>query len=165
MYIKGETAHEALLARQDAELRLLENMKRCLALRIKCDREYAISMNTVVLQVTKSQGGRGHWAVYYTSLQSFTRFSYLLGQQLRYFYWILIGLFIKLNVQSFEPIIVIYRRDNYINNHWGCTSMYQPLAYPFRSLKKSTNLLQCISFACLSVWLIECSNLFKHILL
>ena len=49
--LQGETAHEALLARQDAELRLLENMKRCLALRIKCDREYAISLNTAILQV------------------------------------------------------------------------------------------------------------------
>lgn len=51
--LQGETAHEALLARQDAELRLLENMKRCLALRIKCDREYAISLNSVVLQAQK----------------------------------------------------------------------------------------------------------------
>jgi len=51
--LQGETAHEALLARQDAELRLLENMKRCLALRIKCDREYAISLNTLILQAQK----------------------------------------------------------------------------------------------------------------
>ncbi|XP_023340966.1 tyrosine-protein kinase Fer [Eurytemora carolleeae] len=51
--LQGETAHEALLARQDAELRLLENMKRCLALRIKCDREYAISLNTAILQAQK----------------------------------------------------------------------------------------------------------------
>eukprot|EP00088_Acartia_fossae_P059822 TRINITY_DN7150_c0_g1_i1.p1 TRINITY_DN7150_c0_g1~~TRINITY_DN7150_c0_g1_i1.p1 ORF type:complete len:868 (+),score=211.06 TRINITY_DN7150_c0_g1_i1:62-2665(+) len=51
--LQGETAHEALLARQDAELRLLENMKRCLALRIKCDREYAISLTTVTLQAQK----------------------------------------------------------------------------------------------------------------
>jgi len=51
--LQGETAHEALLARQDAELRLLENMKRCLALRIKCDREYAIALNTVILQAQK----------------------------------------------------------------------------------------------------------------
>merc|ERR1719495_1546543 len=51
--LQGEAAHEALLARQDAELRLLENMKRCLSLRIKCDREYAIALNTVVLQAQK----------------------------------------------------------------------------------------------------------------
>jgi len=51
--LQGEAAHEALVARQDAELRLLENMKRCLSLRIKCDREYAIALNTVVLQAQK----------------------------------------------------------------------------------------------------------------
>lgn len=51
--LQGEPAHEALLTRQDAELRLLDNMKRCLALRIKCDREYAIALNTVVLQAQK----------------------------------------------------------------------------------------------------------------
>lgn len=51
--LQGETAHEALLARQDAELRLLENMKRCLTLRIKCDREYAIALNAMVLQAQK----------------------------------------------------------------------------------------------------------------
>ena len=47
---QGEAAHEALISRQDAELRLLENMKRCLTLRVKCDREYAIALNSVVLQ-------------------------------------------------------------------------------------------------------------------
>ena len=51
--LQGEAAHEALISRQDAELRLLENMKRCLSLRIKCDREYAISLNTCVLQAQK----------------------------------------------------------------------------------------------------------------
>ena len=47
---KYQAAHEALISRQDAELRLLENMKRCLTLRVKCDREYAIALNSVVLQ-------------------------------------------------------------------------------------------------------------------
>ena len=42
-------ATEALLARQDGEIRLLENMKRCLTLRIKADREYAINLNGFVL--------------------------------------------------------------------------------------------------------------------
>lgn len=51
--LQGEAAHEALISRQDAELRLLENMKRCLSLRIKCDREYAISLNTCVLQAQR----------------------------------------------------------------------------------------------------------------
>ena len=41
------------------------------------------------------QGGRGHWAVYYTSPESFeTKFSYSLAQLLWGFYCILIGCFI-----------------------------------------------------------------------
>ena len=28
--LQGDSAHEALITRQDAELRLLENMKRCI---------------------------------------------------------------------------------------------------------------------------------------
>jgi len=51
--LQGHEAHEALISRQDAELRLLDNMKRCLSLRVKCDREYAIALNTVVLQAQK----------------------------------------------------------------------------------------------------------------
>ena len=65
--LQGDSAHEALITRQDAELRLLENMKRCalhclgqlwvnimfrcITLRVKCDREYSIALNSVVLQV------------------------------------------------------------------------------------------------------------------
>ena len=65
--LQGDSAHEALITRQDAELRLLENMKRCIVhclgqflinimfrcitLRVKCDREYSIALNSVVLQV------------------------------------------------------------------------------------------------------------------
>merc|ERR1712198_42126 len=51
--LQGEAAHEALISRQDAELRMLENMKRCLSLRVKCDREYAIALNSVILQAQK----------------------------------------------------------------------------------------------------------------
>ena len=45
-------ATEALLARQDCEIRLVENVKRCLTLRIKADREYAINLNAFVLQAS-----------------------------------------------------------------------------------------------------------------
>lgn len=51
--LQGDSAHEALLTRQDAEIRLLENMKRCITLRVKCDREYSIALNSVVLQAQK----------------------------------------------------------------------------------------------------------------
>lgn len=42
--LQGKTAHDALLVRQDAELRLLEVMKRCLLQKVKCDKEYAIAL-------------------------------------------------------------------------------------------------------------------------
>ena len=45
--LQGKTSHEALLARQDAELRLLENLKRWLVLRIKCDRDYAAALTSL----------------------------------------------------------------------------------------------------------------------
>ena len=51
--LQGQQSHDAILTRIDAELRLLENMKRCLGLRVKADREYAISLNSFVLQAQK----------------------------------------------------------------------------------------------------------------
>ena len=49
------------------------------------------------------------------------------------FYWILIGWFIKLSGQMFWTLILIYRRGNFVYYHWGWTSIYRPLSYPFRS--------------------------------
>ena len=34
----------------------------------------------------------------------------------------------------FQSLILIYRRGNFMYHHWGCTSIYWPLSYPFRSL-------------------------------
>lgn len=51
--LQGKTSHEALMSLQDAELRLLDNMKRCMSLRVKCDREYAIALNSVCIQTLK----------------------------------------------------------------------------------------------------------------
>ncbi len=51
--LQGTTSHDAILQRVDAELRLLENMKRCLMVRVKADREYAISLNAFVMQSQK----------------------------------------------------------------------------------------------------------------
>ena len=47
---------------------------------------------------------------------------------------ILIGWFIKLSVQIFQPLIVIYRKGNFDYHHWGYTLIYQPLSYPCRSI-------------------------------
>ena len=43
----------------------------------------------------------------------------------------LIGLFIKLSVQSFQPPILIYRRGNFVYHHWGLKSIYRLLSYHF----------------------------------
>lgn len=42
--LQGRTSHEALLGLQDCELRLLDSVKRCVTQRIKCDRDYANSL-------------------------------------------------------------------------------------------------------------------------
>ena len=42
---------------------------------------------------------------------------------------ILIGWIIELNVQTFQPLFLIYRRGNFVYHHSWCTSC------PFRSLK------------------------------
>lgn len=51
--LQGRAAHEALLVRQDAELRLMETMKRCLAQKVKCDKDYAVALSTVAQQGLK----------------------------------------------------------------------------------------------------------------
>ena len=82
-----------------------------------------------------NKGGMGHRAVYYTSPQSIKiMFSYSLVQQLWGLLLILIGWFIKLSCQMFQPLIVIYRRGNFVYHDCGSTKIYQTLSYPFRSL-------------------------------
>ena len=56
--LQGTSSHDAILQRVDSELRLLENMKRCLTARVKADREYAIGkfwqIVKICLLLTKS---------------------------------------------------------------------------------------------------------------
>lgn len=49
----GRAAHEALLARQDAELRLMEAMKRSIQAKMKSDREYALALSAAASQGQK----------------------------------------------------------------------------------------------------------------
>lgn len=51
--LQGKIAHEALLSRQDAELRLLDSMKRCIILKVKSDRDYAVALSAVASQGLK----------------------------------------------------------------------------------------------------------------
>lgn len=48
--LQGRQAHDALLARQDAELRLLDIMKRTMQQKAKHDREYAVGLANVAQQ-------------------------------------------------------------------------------------------------------------------
>ena len=79
-----------------------------------------------------SQEGRRHWAVYYTGTQSFIIICWF--NHFGDFYWILIGWFTKFSFQSCQPLILIYRTGNFLYHHYGCTSVYRPLSYPFKSL-------------------------------
>ena len=53
--------------------------------------------------------GRGHWPVYYSSPQCFIKAQLIWGH-----YRILIGLFIRVTFQTFQPLIVIYRKGNFV---------------------------------------------------
>ncbi|XP_061930216.1 tyrosine-protein kinase Fer isoform X5 [Apis cerana] len=51
--LQGQSSHEALLARQDAEIKLLETMRRCLTIKVKSDREYASTICSLTMQGKK----------------------------------------------------------------------------------------------------------------
>ena len=62
------------------------------------------------------KGGGRYWAVHYTSPQSFMiTFSYSLA--LETFYWTFIAWVITLHAQTFQLLIVIYRRDSFVYHH------------------------------------------------
>lgn len=51
--LQSKAGHEALLGRQDAELRLLETMRRCISNKVKCDREYSTALCAITSQGQK----------------------------------------------------------------------------------------------------------------
>ncbi|XP_012286395.1 tyrosine-protein kinase Fer isoform X1 [Orussus abietinus] len=55
--LQGQSSHEALLGRQDAEIKLLETMRRCLTNKVKSDREYASTISSLTLQGKKIERG------------------------------------------------------------------------------------------------------------
>ena len=46
--LQGSSSHEALLTLQDNEIRVLENIRKCLSMRIKCDRDYSAQLSQMV---------------------------------------------------------------------------------------------------------------------
>ncbi|XP_077483362.1 tyrosine-protein kinase Fer isoform X2 [Amblyomma americanum] len=55
--LQGWSSHDALLSVQDAELRLLENMRRFIMHRVKCDREYSLALSALCVQTAKQEPG------------------------------------------------------------------------------------------------------------
>ncbi|XP_063987562.1 tyrosine-protein kinase Fer isoform X2 [Diachasmimorpha longicaudata] len=51
--LQSQASREALLGRQDAEIKLLETMKRCLTTKVKSDREYASTISSLSIQGKK----------------------------------------------------------------------------------------------------------------
>lgn len=51
--LQGQASHEALLNRQDAEIKLLDIMRKCIAAKIKSDKEYASSIASLSVQGKK----------------------------------------------------------------------------------------------------------------
>jgi len=51
--LHGKAAHEALLGRQDAELRLMDLMRKCVAQKVRGDRDYGQALINVAHQGQK----------------------------------------------------------------------------------------------------------------
>jgi len=54
--LQGWQSHEALLGVQDYEINLLENVRKCVIHRAKCDREYVAALSSVIGTVTQKLG-------------------------------------------------------------------------------------------------------------
>ena len=80
---------------------------------------------STILVIGFIQAGRGHCTVYFHSPQSFIILTTL---------EILIGWLIKLSLKMFSSLTVINWRGDFVCHYLGCTTIYWPLSYPFRSL-------------------------------
>ena len=49
----------------------------------------------------------------------------------------MIGWLNKMSVQTFQPLILIHLRGNFVYHHLECSWIYRLLSYPFRSLFKT----------------------------
>ena len=95
---------------------------------------------------------KGQQPVYYTSPQSFIihfLICYLLNDFGTFVNFDSFGWFIRMSVHTLQPLFLIYRRGNFVNHHWGYTSIYRPLSYTFRSLRHS-HLLKSLVLCALS---------------
>ena len=85
----------------------------------------------------------GTFVIFFVTYDCIYSYSHIYVWILILYYKIVIGWFIKSSVKTFQLIIVMYRRGNFVYHHLECTSIYRPLSYPFRSLKTRTMLSIC----------------------
>ncbi len=62
---------------------------------------------------------------------------------------ILIGWSIRLSTQKFQPLIVIFKRDNFVYHHWGCKLIHRSLSYLFRSIRQDGKTKYAVEFMCI----------------
>ena len=85
-----------------------------------------------IFDMTFTQGGKWHYTLNFTGTQSFiTTLSHLLAKK----HWVsllgdFVGWFQISSVQTFQPIALIYRKGNFVNQHWVCILIYHTLYYP-----------------------------------
>ena len=84
------------------------------------------TLGTRIIFSPISQGEKDIGLFIKTSPQSL----FLLVSNFGDFYWSLIGWLVKLIVQTFQPLIVIYWRGTYVYQHWECAPFYRLLNYP-----------------------------------
>jgi len=58
--LQGWQSHEALLEVQEYEINLLENVRKCMIHRAKCDREYIAALSSVIGSFTQKLGNSNY---------------------------------------------------------------------------------------------------------
>ncbi|CAH1788194.1 unnamed protein product [Owenia fusiformis] len=81
--LQSHSSHQALLQLQDAEIRLLENMRKCMQQRIKSDREYTSMLQLVITQSQKLENSEFNspvFQVWHTVIRETEQFVKILKQ-------------------------------------------------------------------------------------
>ena len=101
-------------------------------------------LRSLKMSVDSDSWGRGSHTIQFNISQSFiTTFSHLLAIKLKNKHWsnLWVICIYKLAKSNFKPIILIYRRGNFVYHNLKCTLIYHPLSYPIRSLTLKTSCL------------------------
>ena len=90
-------------------------------------------------------------------------FSYSFSDQLLRLGRILIEWFIRLSIQTFQQLILFYKRGNFVYHRCGCSPIYRPLSYPFRSLSFMSD-FQYFFYMCIYHYKLYFKKSYLHII-